>query len=144
MKAKFSHNKSRNVGTSNIYQFAPKNLFLAKFHITSQGMWEHHTFISLILNINFEPNSIFQAKKCRNIELLSVQFENWFGAKFHIPSQGMQKHRTFISWLLEIDFGQNSTLQAKECRNIEPLLVRFCVKFHIKSQGMQKYRTVCF
>ena len=74
MKAKFSHNKSRNVGTSNIYQFAPKNLFLAKFHITSQGMQEHRTFISLILNINFEPNSIFQAKKCRNIKPLSVRF----------------------------------------------------------------------
>ena len=50
------------------YQFAPKNLFWAKFYITSQGMQEHRTFISSLLKIDFWPNSTFQAKICRNIE----------------------------------------------------------------------------
>ena len=36
----------------------------------------------------------------------------------------MQKLRTFISSLLRTDFSQNSTLQAKECKNIKPLSVR--------------------
>ena len=36
----------------------------------------------------------------------------------------MQEHQTFISSLLKIDSGQDSSLQAKKCRNIEPLLVR--------------------
>ena len=67
------HNKPRDAGTSNLYQFARRNLFLAKFHITSQGMQEHRTFISSILNINFEPNSTFPAKECRNIKPLSVR-----------------------------------------------------------------------
>ena len=34
-------------------------------------------------------------------------------AKFHITSQGMEEHRAFIRPLLGIDFGSNSTLQAK-------------------------------
>ena len=83
----------------NIEKFAPKNYFWAKFHITSQGMQEHQTFITSFLNI-------------------------FFWAKFHITSQGLQEHRTFISSLLKIDFRPSSKLQAKECKNIETLSVR--------------------
>ena len=65
--------KPRNAEILNLYQVAPKNLFLAKFDITSKGMQEHRTFISSILNNIFGPNSTLQAKKCRSIEPLSVR-----------------------------------------------------------------------
>ena len=63
--AQISHYKPRNAGTSKLYQFAPKNLFRAKFHITSQGMQENRTFISSLLKIYCLPNSTLQAEQCR-------------------------------------------------------------------------------
>ena len=52
----------------------------------------------------------------------------------------MQEHQTIISSVLKIDFGQNFTLKAKECRNIEQFASKnwFWVKFHITNQGMQE------
>ena len=40
------HQKPRNAGTSNLYLFVPKNLFNAKFCITSQGIQENRTSFS--------------------------------------------------------------------------------------------------
>ena len=48
----------------NIQQFALKNIFRAKFHITMQ---EHRYLISSFLIINFGQNFIFQAKERRNL-----------------------------------------------------------------------------
>ena len=112
-------------------------------------MQEHRNSISSLQIIDFGPNSTLQAKKCRNIKLLSVCFcklilgqipyskqrnagtsnlyhfppKYCFWAKFHITNQGMQEHRTFISLLQTIEFGPNTTLQARECKNIEILSV---------------------
>ena len=44
---------------------------------------------------------------------------------FHIRSQGMQKQSTCINLLLWIDIGPNSTLKAREYRNMKPLSVCF-------------------
>ena len=103
-----THYKPRNGGTSNLYQF---------------GFW---------------PNSISNAKKCRNIELFAS--ENWFWAKNHITNQGMQeplsircrKIETLSSLHLKINLGPNSTLQDKEWSIIEPL--SFCFQKLILGQ----------
>ena len=59
--------------------------------------------------------------KLRNVGTLNLyQFatKNWYWTKFHSTSQGMQDNRTFISSVVKMDLGPNSTFQAKECRNI--------------------------
>ena len=104
-----------------------KKSIWAKFHITSQGMQEHRTFISLLLKIEIGPNFTLQAKKSRNIEHFASK--NLF--KFHIT--------TFI---ITIDFWPKSILRAKKCRKIEPLSVRslksiFCQIRHYKQRNAE-------
>ena len=45
----------------------------------------------------------------------------------------MQKHRTFIRSLLKLDCGLNSTLQAKESRNIETIISLLKFDFGLNS-----------
>ena len=88
-------------------------------------MQKHRTFISSVLKIDLELNSILLATECRNIKPLSVGSWNWFKAKFHITGQGFKEHRTFISSLLKVFFGLNATFLHKECRNSSFLLIDF-------------------
>ena len=100
----------------NIKYFAPKNWFWSKFHIKSQKMQDNQTvgFWKWILG----QITHFKQKNARTSNLNQFAPKNWFWAKFHITSQEMQEHQTFISLLLKIDFGPNSTLQTRECRNL--------------------------
>ena len=161
---KIPHYKLRNAGTSNLYQFAPKNWFWARFITTSQGMQEHRTFISSLLKvvfglnstflhkecrnssfllIDFSPNSILQISEYRNMKTLSLRFKYWFWAKF--SHKGMQEHRTFISSILKLDFGQLQHYKIKNAgtSNLYQFATKnwFWTKFHSTSQGMQDIRT---
>ena len=117
--------KLRNAGTSNHYQFAPKNWFWARFNTICKRMQEHRTFITSLLKINFGPNFRLNPRNAGTLNVCQFAPKNGFWAKIHITSQGMQEHRTFINSLLKIYFGPNFTLQAKDCGKIETLSVRF-------------------
>ena len=127
--------KLRNSGTSNLYQFAPENNFGPNSTLQAKERRNIKPFSvrSLKLTLgqiphsnqrNSETSNHYQYTPKNSSNFYKLATKNVFWAKFHITSQGIQKHQIFISSVVKMDLGRNSTFEAKECRNIKPLSVR--------------------